>query len=697
MRRTPSAVTIVVPVYSDWPSLEYCLISLADHVASHHCILLINDCGPEADDLERRIMHLTEGDPRFRYERNATNLGFVGTCNRAAEIDGTDNDLLFLNSDTVVTSGFLEEMLTVLYCYERHGCVCPRSNSASIASVPFMPLWPDEPKDPAEAFEVYQQIRDLLPRFHVAPVAVGFCILIRRELVANFGLFDPMFGLGYSEENDFCSRINRYGFSSIISNWSFVFHLEGRSFTEDQRSRLVETNEQKMVQRHRYYTALVQRYRDQYVDPVDWFADAVANRSEKRKLLIDLYHFPLAMNGTVRVALSFLQYLACHADEHGLEVTIVAQSDAQKFYKFDQFGFRVQTPEEIDDIFDIGFCPSQIFHLPNLFLLNRCCLKVVVLHQDMIAVRSHEHLAIDFAIRTTFKDTCLVADKVVVYTEATAEDLRQYYGDLIEGFDRFVPIHLGHPTSTFDNMTRTGLASEARSKVGRFAAEGPFVLLLGNDYPHKLMSEVLRELERTDLRVVVLGSKRAQHHSSAILVLKSGDQPESLLEYLFEHASVIVFPSMYEGFGLPVSEAARFGKPLVTFESDVTREVTALFPDLVVESFNELREVVPLVEKLLAVHGVEGWRTGGTAIRTMDDFSADVVDLLVETARDPACDTAHLRKRWNYLNSVKDYAGAVTTPARQSALKVRAIVYMKRNHPGAYERARRTYRRLARR
>ena len=46
------------------------------------------------------------------------------------------SDLLLLNSDTEVTSGFIEEMQAVIDLHEKHAVVTPRSNNATIFSVP---------------------------------------------------------------------------------------------------------------------------------------------------------------------------------------------------------------------------------------------------------------------------------------------------------------------------------------------------------------------------------------------------------------------------------------------------------------------------------------------------------------------------------------------------------------------------------
>jgi glycosyltransferase involved in cell wall biosynthesis len=60
---------------------------------------------------------------------------------------------------------------------------------------------------------------------------------------------------------------------------------------------------------------------------------------------------------------------------------------------------------------------------------------------------------------------------------------------------------------------------------------------------------------------------------------------------LFFHARVVVYPSYYEGFGLPIIDAAALGKPVIVLDTDVNREISALLSSPLVQrlqSFDEL-------------------------------------------------------------------------------------------------------------
>ncbi|MDQ3123754.1 MAG: glycosyltransferase family 2 protein [bacterium] len=259
-------VTIVVPVYGDWPSLEDCIASLKENVdMSLHTVILVNDCGPAVELMKHNIKNAIKDQKGFQYFRNPKNLGFIGTCNRAVfELDSTNNDILLLNSDTKVTSNFIEEMLAVLYTDIKHGVVSPRSNNATIATIPLSSA-PQKGIDMKKSFAIYQKLKKQYPPFYEVPVGHGFCMLIRRSLIKKYGLFDTVFGKGYGEEVDFCMRIAKDGYKCLLANHAYVFHLEARSFSLEKKAQLLEVNNKILWKRYPNYRQQVRDYMDMAV------------------------------------------------------------------------------------------------------------------------------------------------------------------------------------------------------------------------------------------------------------------------------------------------------------------------------------------------------------------------------------------------------------------------------------------------
>lgn len=261
-------ISIIVPVYSDWSSLSKNIRSLKKLIGNYNdvSVYYVNDSGPEADVLERKITQGISGITNFYYFRNKENLGFVKTCNRAVfELVGKNDDVLLLNSDTKVTKNFVFEMKKVLYSDWNIGAVTSRSNNATIWSVPMNARlanyrW--------ASYVLYRLIKRNLPDKYITPTIHGFCVLIRREVVAKYGMFDEIYGTGYAEENDFAMRLRKHGWKCAVANHSFVFHYESRSFGNEARNKQIEHNEKILLKRYPNYRQLVQEYWDSIKEPL---------------------------------------------------------------------------------------------------------------------------------------------------------------------------------------------------------------------------------------------------------------------------------------------------------------------------------------------------------------------------------------------------------------------------------------------
>jgi glycosyltransferase involved in cell wall biosynthesis len=223
------------------------------------------------------------------------------------------------------------------------------------------------------------------------------------------------------------------------------------------------------------------------------------------------------------------------------------------------------------ELSDVVHRPQQIFTPDDLALLRLVGERLVIGQQDLIAYHNHSyHRDIESwrGYRRTTRLALAGADQVVFFSEharrdALAEDL------LPEGRTRIVGIAAEGLESSSLPAAPEGLSADGQ----------PFLLCLGADYAHKnrpfaieLLS-ALRELgwpgrlvlagphvpngssRETERRLLSKNAGLAGH------VVDCGSVDESGKRWLYAHTCALVYPTVYEGFGLLPLEAARAGLP----------------------------------------------------------------------------------------------------------------------------------------
>ena len=673
-------VTIVVPIYDHWSSLEKCIAAIVEHVdTTFHKVILVNDCGPRVDAIEEMVLAAIAGQPGFEYYRNEKNLGFVGTCNRAAlELDSSGNDVLLLNSDAELTAGAVEELSSVLHAAEHHGVVCARSNNATIASLPFFhrPGFVDDQTTPERDLEVFEQISPLLPRYYVGPVAVGFCFLVRRTLIDNHGLFDTVYGIGYNEENDFCMRVNALGYSSVIANRTFVRHLGSASFG-DLKSDLDEKNHAILMERYPFYLDAVRTFIDYGYAASDVFAEIIASEpGSPRSILIDIHHLSLVHNGSTRYALAFLRTLSGLRKPAGVSITVAAQESAIEFFALDSYGFDVVPYSRVTGVFDVGIALAPVNHVDQLVMLNDHCARWLVSHFDMIASRSWQLMLTDPMRPLVVEQALRYADRVIALSDFSLTDAQTFYPGLAERLaERGEAVALG---STRDATVDTDAIIDAPldPETQKAIADGGYVVIMGNFYPHKQVAKALEALGSIGVPIVAFGPLTGVEKSPTTFVLTGGMLSESQLNSVFDNAALVVFPSAYEGYGLPIADSLDFGVPVVAFDTSVAREVVKkLRAGKSVRFFSRFSDLAGIVQTALgdaALHESAAAMRGN--VRGLTPYNKRMWQVALELLTEPV-DPVALSRRYDAvkgLQRILDLQRSASNSARSESELARA-------------------------
>jgi glycosyltransferase involved in cell wall biosynthesis len=201
--------------------------------------------------------------------------------------------------------------------------------------------------------------------------------------------------------------------------------------------------------------------------------------------------------------------------------------------------------------------------------LGKAGVRSVVTIHDLIFMRHPEYYnKVDVKIYTSkFRQAVHEADRIVAISECTKRDICQL-GDV--SADRVSVIYQSC-ASRF-----TGEPSPQKMWQVRFRYDLPdrYVLNVGSIEERKNVLLAVKALLRLpdDVSLVVVGRSTPYEalvrqfvvdHQLGERVLMLHDVPDDDLPALYRMADAFVYPSRYEGFGIPVIEAIRMGLPVV--------------------------------------------------------------------------------------------------------------------------------------
>lgn len=256
------SVLVCVPVYNGFDHVQRCLQALASsRVRTSFRTLIIDDASPDsrvAPALDAWV--LAQGaQAAVQVRHNAVNRGFTWNVNQAFAAARDGEHLCLLNSDTLVTTGWLDAMLDCVQRDPMTGTVTPFSNNATICSFPdFSRAWPVP--DAAERERIARALRGQPADAIDLPTGVGFCMLISAACRAAVGPFDlENFPRGYGEENDFCMRAAAAGFRNVLCPNAYVAHEGGVSFS-DATQALMKAGGERLLAKHPTYDAEVAQW-----------------------------------------------------------------------------------------------------------------------------------------------------------------------------------------------------------------------------------------------------------------------------------------------------------------------------------------------------------------------------------------------------------------------------------------------------
>ena len=228
-------------------------------------------------------------------------------------------------------------------------------------------------------------------------------------------------------------------------------------------------------------------------------------------------------------------------------------------------------------------------------------IRTVVTIHDLIFLRHPEFYPwLDAKVYAwKFRNTCREADRIIAISERTKRDVMELGG---VGEDRIDVVY-----QSCDAKYAAPLSvGQVRSVLERYGVSGRYVLSVGTIEERKNLALAVRALDYLPEGVHLVAVGRRTRYaerlpSSSRVHLLSGVGDDELAA-LYQGAEVFVYPSRYEGFGIPVIEAIHSGLPVVACTGSCLEEAGG--PDSLYVSPDDAEDFAHAVTQLLK--GAEG-------------------------------------------------------------------------------------------
>ena len=221
MRKT----SIIILSYNTRECTRLCIESIRAYTKKNSYEIIVVDNASTDGSLE-----YLQQQKDVRLIKNAVNVGFPAGCNQGMQAAKSGNDLLLLNSDTIVTPRWLDNLQKSLYSESKVGAVsCVTSCCSNQQAITVSYQTVEEMMAFAESYNRSDKVK-----WYTWPTLVGFCFLVKREVYEKIGGFDERFSPGNYEDDDYSFAIRQAGYRLLLCADTFIHHFGSASFKHEE-------------------------------------------------------------------------------------------------------------------------------------------------------------------------------------------------------------------------------------------------------------------------------------------------------------------------------------------------------------------------------------------------------------------------------------------------------------------------------
>jgi len=376
--------------------------------------------------------------------------------------------------------------------------------------------------------------------------------VIRRELVGSLG-FAAIPGMGvWPALVDYAIRSRRAGHRPVQCNRVVVNLGPGPS------AAAWGCSGQEAAQVQRRYAEVAETPSGRLPDAERLVAAVV---DEPQSLVIDARNLTPVVNGTSVAILGAADALYRARPDHS--VTLWLHPDASDWYRaaarYPKWIVSTTTPSEPRAA---SLRLSQPWHAADLDALRDIAAVNVYWMLDNIAWDIG--YAAPFDLDTTWQRLATDADGLLFISDFSRR--------------RFANRFTSAPGVLMDSCLLSLDPADYAVPVATGGPAPPYWLVVGNRYDHKHVTPTVDLLARSfPSRNLVVFGDRDQPRAARVTRFDSGTVDDGLVRACYARADVVIFPSFYEGFGLPVVEGLSHGRTVVARESRLVTEIASRY------------------------------------------------------------------------------------------------------------------------
>lgn len=235
-------VSILILTYNNFMISQLCLRSIYCNTTYPNYEVIVVD-NASSDETPDWLKVFSETHSNLRLVLNSENRGFAGGNNQAARL-AKGEYLIFLNNDTVVTTGWVEHLLAHMQNDPEVGLVGPVTNSiGNEARISVNYHTPAQ----MEAFAA-KRARLLDGQAFDIRMLAFYCVMTRKEKYEAIGCLDERYLVGMFEDDDLAVRYRLQHQRVVCAEDVFIHHFQGASFGKldnDEYKKLFDENRRK--------------------------------------------------------------------------------------------------------------------------------------------------------------------------------------------------------------------------------------------------------------------------------------------------------------------------------------------------------------------------------------------------------------------------------------------------------------------